>query len=308
LYADGNVDAVIDSYSNESGTSLIGTDGVEFYSGFDTVASYLRVWFEEGAMGAEFELSRENIEAWKEGTVGWVVVTDRMTVPGRDEHLTRATLIFHEDGAHWRIVHWHASIGASNEAMFGRSGTTSIDEILRLVEDYQTPVETTAVDGTVAVMFTDVVGSTALMEQLGESRWLELFDWHAELVRQQTLMFGGSVVKNQGDGFMLAFPAIGSAAACAIGLQRAINKGFEGINIHVRMGIHVGNATVESGDFFGRTVVIASRLSAAAGSGEILISEEATAAIEDAFSVGALRPFALKGLAGERFAAQLAWQ
>ena len=50
-----------------------------------------------------------------------------------------------------------------------------------------------------------------------------MFDWHAALVQQQTSMFGGAVVKNQGDGFMLAFPAMGSAAACAIGLQRAIS-------------------------------------------------------------------------------------
>ena len=73
-------------------------------------------------------------------------------------------------------------------------------------------------------MFTDIVGSTALMEQLGEERWLEIFDWHTALVQQQTSMFGGAVVKNQGDGFMLAFPAMGSAAACAIGLRRASTK------------------------------------------------------------------------------------
>ena len=308
-YASESADGVIDSFSREPGTSLIGTDGEEFYSGFDTVAAYLRVWFEERTPGAELEsFVRENIEAWKEGTVGWVVMTNRMTVRDRAERISRATLIFHEDGAYWRAVHWHASIGVANDEAFGKSGTTSVDEILRLVEDFQTPVETTAADGTVAVMFTDVAGSTALMEHLGESRWLEMFDWHAALVQQQTSMFGGAVVKNQGDGFMLAFPAMGSAAACAIGLQRAISKGFDGINIHVRMGIHLGNATAESGDFFGRTVVIASRLAEAASSDEILISEQATAVIGDAFSVGPLRPFNLKGLAGQLLAAQLVWQ
>jgi adenylate cyclase len=121
-------------------------------------------------------------------------------------------------------------------------------------------------------------------------------------------MFGGSVVKNQGDGFMLAFPAVGSAAACAVGLQRATSKGYDGVAIQVRMGIHLGSATAESGDFFGRTVVIASRLCAAAGSGEVLMSEPATVAVGDAFSVGPLRRFTLKGLAGELFAASLTWQ
>lgn len=307
-YSSDSADAVIDSFSKEPGTSLIGTDGEEFYSGFDNVAAYVRVWFTERSESDSAEFVRQNMEAWKEGTVGWVVMSNRMRVPGRDERVSRATLIFHEDGAYWRAVHWHASIGVANQEAFGKSGTTSIDEIIRLVEDYETPAESTAADGTVAVMFTDVVDSTALMEQLGEARWLEIFNWHNQLVHQQTLIFGGSVVKNQGDGFMLAFPAIGSAAACAIGLQRAISKGFEGTNIQVRMGIHVGNAAAEGGDFFGHTVVVASRLSAAAGPGEILVSGESAAAIGDAFSVGALQPFALKGISGERLAGLLLWE
>jgi adenylate cyclase len=311
LYLSGKSDAVIDAFAKEPGTSFFGTDGEEFYLGFDTVAGYLRVQVEDLLRSDPAEdiiLDREQATAWKEGTVGWVVLINRMVVPGRGDHLSRLTAIFHEDGAHWRIVHWHVSIGRSNEELLGRSLTTSVDDILRLVEDYQTPAEATASDGTVAVVFTDMVGSTALMEQLGEARWIELFDWHTELVKKQTKMFGGSVVKNQGDGFMLAFPAVGSAAACAIGVQRQIYEGFEGITIQVRMGIHSGNATEEGGDFFGRTVVVASRLSASANPGEILVSAEASTDIGHAFPLGAPRTLSLKGLTGIHHAAPLEWR
>jgi adenylate cyclase len=311
LYLSGKSESVIDAFAKESGTSFLGTDGEEFYLGFDTVAGYLRVQIEDSLRSDSTDvviLDREHSTAWKEGTVGWAVVINRFVVPGRGDHVSRRTAIFHQDGAHWRIVHWHVSIGRSNEELLGRSLTTSVDDILRLVEDYQTPAEATASDGTVAVVFTDVVESTALMEQLGESRWIELLDWHSELVKQQTKMFGGSVVKNQGDGFMLAFAAVGSAAACAIGVQREINKGFDGIAIQVRMGIHSGNATEEGGDFFGRTVVVASRLSASANPGEILMSAEASTDIGTAFPLGAPRTLTLKGLIGNHRAAPLEWQ
>jgi hypothetical protein len=55
---------------------------------------------------------------------------------------------------------------------------------------------------------------------------------------------------------MLAFPAIGSAAACAVAIQHAIGTGWTGVPVAVRIGMHAGNAKVEGGDFFGRTVVI----------------------------------------------------
>lgn len=311
LYLSGKSDDVVDAFANDPGTSFFGTDGEEFYLGFDTVAGYLRVQIEDLLQSHSQDvviLDRDRSFAWKEGTVGWAVVINRFVVRGRGDHISRLTAIFHQDGAHWRIVHWHVSIGRSNEELLGRSLTTSVDDILRLVEDYQTPAEATASDGTVAVVFTDMVDSTTLMEQLGESRWIELFDWHSENVKQQTRMFGGSVVKSQGDGFMLAFPAVGSAAACAIGLQREINKGFEGIDFQVRIGIHSGNATEEGGDFFGRTVVVASRLSASANPGEILVSAESSIDLGSAFPLGSPRTLTLKGLTGNHRAAPLEWK
>jgi len=81
------------------------------------------------------------------------------------------------------------------------------------------------------------------------------------------------VVKIQGDGFMLALPAIGAAAACMVSIQRSLRSAWEGAPVSVRMGMHYGNDKSEGGDFFGRTVVVAARRANAALGGEILVSQ-----------------------------------
>jgi class 3 adenylate cyclase len=82
------------------------------------------------------------------------------------------------------------------------------------------------------------------------------------------------VVKNQGDGFMLAFDSSRRAASCAQVLQRAIGERFNdpGSLIRVRIGIHVGEVVHEADDFFGHAVNYAARVASAAAGGEILVS------------------------------------
>lgn len=306
-----DTDAVIDAIAHHPGSLLIGSDDEEWYEGFDTVTAYLRSYFaEDQASGGNlFEnFSLDNVFAWKEGSVGWIAAHCRASTPHSGEFSARFSFVVHEEGAHWRIVHWHASVAITNEAVWGRTVTTSVDELLTWVKDFESPTGTMADDGTIAIMFTDVVGSTALMEELGEQRWLEVLDRHSEIVRQQTAVFGGTVVKSQGDGFMLAFPAIGSAAACAVALQRAQQTGASGVTLQIRVGIHCGNAKAEGGDFLGRTVVLAARLSSEASGGEVLISQTAQEDLGGAFSLGEPRTFSLKGLAGEHRASPLLWQ
>ena len=281
-----DTNAVIDAIADHPGSVLIGSDDEEWYEGFDTVAAYLRAYFAEdrASGGTLFErFSLDNVLAWKEGSVGWVAAHIRASTPHSGEFSARFSFVVHEEGAHWRIVHWHASVAVTNEAVWGRTITTSVEDLLAWVKDYESPTGAMAEDGTVAIMFTDVVGSTALLEELGEQKWIEVLAQHSEIVRQQTAVFGGTVVKSQGDGFMLAFPAIGSGAACAVALQRALQTGADGVALQVRVGMHCGNAKVEGGDFFGRTVVFAARLSGEAKGGEILISQSAQEDLRELF-------------------------
>jgi adenylate cyclase len=294
----GALDAepLIDSIARHDGSLLIGTAPDEWWPGFSAIAAAFRVQLEEMAP-VRFEV--EETVAWKEGTVGWVAGRALMVIEGRPAIMTRSTLVLCEEGLNWRIVQWHISMPVANEESIGIGLTTAVDELLVMVQDERPPLTAMAADGSVTIMFTDVEGSTALMEALGEQQWLELLDWHDRAVKQQTALFGGNVVKGLGDGFMLAFPAIGSAAACAVAIQRALSDGWAGTAVAVRIGMHCGNAKAEAGDFFGRTVVVAARVASAAAGGEILATQVVHEGLGGAFPIGRSRSLSLKGLAGD---------
>lgn len=295
----------IDGVSRQPGSMVIGTAPEEWWVGIEAITTMIRVQFSEMP---PIHFDPEETVAWKESTVGWVVSRAPMVVEGMASIMTRSTLVLREEGAHWRIVHWHISIPVANEESLGVALTTAVDEILTLLQDERPPAMAMSPDGIVTIMFTDIEGSTALMESLGEDSWLELLDWHDNAVRQQTALFGGVVVKGQGDGFMLAFSAAGSAAACGAAIQRALSAGWAGVPVAVRVGIHSGNAKVEGGDFFGRTVVIAARISSAASGGEILASQVVQDSLAGAFTLGEARSLVLKGVDGHHTVFPILWR
>jgi putative ABC transport system ATP-binding protein len=166
--------------------------------------------------------------------------------------------------------------------------------------------------GTVTIMFSDIVGFTAMMERLGEGRVQEILRRHCAIVREQIAAHGGFEVKAQGDGFMIAFPSARQALRCAVGTQRAMAAYDEHAEIPVRLriGLHTGEATKEGDDFFGRSVIIAARIADVAGSGEILVSSvvrELTASTEGFVFEGG-REVALKGLQGTSHVYAVDWE
>ncbi|MDE3065256.1 MAG: nuclear transport factor 2 family protein [Acidobacteriota bacterium] len=305
-YVSGDANAVVDMISRQPGTVVIGFDANEWWEGFDAISALMRVQMQETQDLVKWDLAIERAVAWKEGTVGWVSLQVRNT--DVDRVWTRFTFVFHLEGAFWRVVQWHTSLPTPNEDALGVELTTSLDEILLLVKDSALEMTAAAADGSVTIMFTDIQGSTSMMESLGEPRWLELLGWHDAVVKQQAAVFGGTVVKSQGDGFMLAFSAAGPAAACAASIQRALSPGWNGVPVPVRIGLHGGNVTAEGGDFFGRTVVVAARVGGAAAGGEILVSQATQEALGAAFAFDAARALTLKGLAGQFAVFPLRWR
>ncbi len=302
----GDSAAVIDAVAHQPGALVIGFDEREWWEGFDTISAIFRVQTTEVAsLGLAPRPRVEHLSAWREGTVGWVAL--RMVADSDpSQRGARLTLVLHEEGAYWRIVQWHTSLPVSNEDVLGVTMTTSLDDLLVAVQGDDVPAASH--DGSATIVFTDVEGSTALMESLGEGRWLELLEWHDDVVRRQTALFGGTVVKNQGDGYMLAFPASGMAAACAVALQRALAPGWSDVAVPVRIGMHSGNAKTEGGDFFGRTVVVAARVGAAAAAGEILVTQPVHDDIDASFTFSTARSEVLRGLAGEYEVFALDWR
>jgi len=298
----------MDPMSHHPGLRFIGPDPGEWWVGLESHLTAGRAQFSEMATLMGIRVDADEIVAWREGTVGWIAIRCHITFGDKEPQEARMTVIVHEEGVYWKIVHHHFSVTVANEELVGLDLTTTFDELLVLVQDVAPPASGMSADGSVTIVFTDIEGSTPLMESLGEERWLELLEWHDAIVGQKTAVFGGTVVKGQGDGFMLAFPAAGSAAACASAIQRTLNEGWFGVPVPARVGMHTGNAKAEGGDFFGRTVVVAARICSIASGGEILLSQASQEELEGAFPLNGPRSAALKGLSGTHAVFDLNWR
>lgn len=128
---------------------------------------------------------------------------------------------------------------------------------------------------TTTVLFTDLVGSTALMSEVGPDRSDALRREHFDLLRQVVAETGGREIKNVGDGLMVVFGSNVRALDAAAGIQQRVEVANRAARepLMVRIGISHGDADVDDGDYFGPPVVEAARLCAVAGAGTILVSD-----------------------------------
>ena len=118
------------------------------------------------------------------------------------------------------------------------------------------------------IMFTDIVGSTALASRLGDRRWRLLLEEHDQVMRSILARFGGREIDTAGDGFLISFDgparAIRAAAAAGAGLAEQ--------GIQVRVGLHTGECELAGDKIRGIAVHVAARVMALAGAGEVLCS------------------------------------
>jgi class 3 adenylate cyclase/pimeloyl-ACP methyl ester carboxylesterase len=118
------------------------------------------------------------------------------------------------------------------------------------------------------ILFTDIVGSTTKLAEIGDEKWRRLLDQHDRRVREQLRLHRGHEVNTTGDGFVVSFDGPARAIRCA----QAIGEALSTLGIDVRAGLHSGECEVRGDDMTGLAVHIAARVSAMAGSGEILVS------------------------------------
>lgn len=118
------------------------------------------------------------------------------------------------------------------------------------------------------ILFTDIVGSTETLAQLGNTRWRQLVQEHHALVRQQLGRFRGREVDTAGDGFFASFDGPIRAVRCAGAIRDAVRtQGLE-----IRAGLHTGECELVDGKPAGLAVNVGARISAAAGPGQVLVS------------------------------------
>src|SRR5437867_3828717 len=127
--------------------------------------------------------------------------------------------------------------------------------------------------GTVTLLFTDVEGSTRLLQRVGDS-YAELLEQHRALLRSAFQRWGGVEVDTEGDAFFVAFSSAESAVAAAADAQRALarQRWPDHAEIRVRVGIHTGQPRQVGQGYVGLDVHRAARVMAAGHGGQVLLS------------------------------------
>lgn len=142
--------------------------------------------------------------------------------------------------------------------------------------------------GTVTFLFTDIEGSTQLLQQLGD-RYADVVRDHRRIVREQFDESGGTEVDTQGDAFFYSFARARDAVAAAVAAQRVLGDHAwpDGAGVQVRMGLHTGEPTVGEEGYLGLDVVRAARICSAGHGGQILMSETTRALLGNEVPTGA---------------------
>src|SRR6266576_2702091 len=129
--------------------------------------------------------------------------------------------------------------------------------------------------GTVSFVFTDIEGSTNLLQVAGRDLYGEMLRKHQRLLRTAWSAHGGYEVDAEGDAFFVAFAQPSSALGAAAASQRALalDDWPEGFELRIRIGVHSGEASMQGGKYVGVAVHRAARICAAAHGGQILVSQ-----------------------------------
>jgi predicted ATPase/class 3 adenylate cyclase len=145
--------------------------------------------------------------------------------------------------------------------------------------------------GTVTLLFTDIEGSTRLLEQVGE-RYAELLGAHRRALHESVARHGGVQVGTEGDAVFAAFTSAADAVAAAAEAQHALSTG----PVRVRMGIHTGEPAVTDQGYVGLDVHRAARIAAAGHGGQVVLSEATRALLNGEFELRDLGEHRLKDI------------
>jgi class 3 adenylate cyclase len=168
-------------------------------------------------------------------------------------------------------------IEAGREAMTAQlngdgSAAKKLDKALN---GWNKKTEESSSSGTIAVMFTDIVGSTALTQQHGDAAAQEVVRRHNRIVRQALTTYQGREVKHTGDGIMASFANVANSVEAGIFILRKVTQenATSKIPLGLKIGINAGEPIVEDDDLFGTTVQLSARICDKATNHQILVSE-----------------------------------
>ena len=164
----------------------------------------------------------------------------------------------------------------------------------------------------VAILFTDVVGSTELSQRLSAEAADEVRRGHFSILRQAITESGGTEVKNLGDGLMVVFSSASAALGCAVAMQQGVEQDNRGVAhpVGLRVGLSGGEVSREDDDYFGDPVVEAARLCARCESGQVLATDivRLTAGRRSRHECRSLGELTLKGLLDPVETVEVVWE
>lgn len=272
------VRALIDSSDQ---AMVIGSDPEEWFKGPEAV-ELLKTSIEHRRNYA-YDIKR--LEAFEEGTVGWVALDVLVLFePGdagqthlKDEpvplHITAVLVL---DQGFWRIIQWHVSVPSPDDPdVVGTELSEAVSEMMRaLDEESEVSALTSKLQtNTVSLVFTDIVDSTLRAGETTDEAWSDLITRHLAEIEHIAARNDGFVVKTTGDGAMLAFSSARKAVQAGVELMRSPRTTDSGAPLRLRIGVHTGEAVKTNLDYFGQTVNLAARVMAAAGPDQILVSD-----------------------------------
>jgi class 3 adenylate cyclase len=298
----GDMATMANLFSDDPSLRVVGFAPDEWWAGPD---EFLRIRATQIPEIGPLHVQIDRVDAFEEGAFGWASVASTI-ITSETKTPMRHIAVFRLEAGAWKVILWHNSVPVPNSQIFGADLTTTLDDLVTSVLSEPIDLSSSALEGTMTLVFTDIVDSTGLAETVGDMSWADLISMHEATIRRVTAAQGGTVVKLLGDGSMLAFESARAAVRAAVELQRATDHaGFA-----VRIGIHTGEVIRTGGDLLGLTVNKAARVASAAESGSIMISSTTRDLIGslDGIRMGEPQIVALKGLSDTHQIIALEWE
>ena len=156
-------------------------------------------------------------------------------------------------------------------------------------------VDVPATRALAAVLFTDIVDSSAVASRVGDARWKELIARHHAIVRRELKRFGGKELDTAGDGFFASFSEPAAAVRCACAASEAVRE----LGIEIRAGVHFGECEQVGEKLGGIAVVVGARVMSLGGAGDVLVTATTSDLVAGAgFGFQDRGTHALKGVDG----------